>query len=108
MLIIKQMDIWRLQHQRRMYIMGLFGAPFWMQSASLYKAVILDSIIAAILVGIFYKLLPGFTDFESISSGVGLDLNNFKFFIDTLKLILISLAISIVSVSIVMLRQKNQ
>ncbi|MCH9813865.1 MAG: hypothetical protein K0U47_07960 [Epsilonproteobacteria bacterium] len=107
MLIVKQMEIWTLEHHRRMYIMGLFGAPFWMKSASLYKSVVIDALIAAVLVAIAFLVLPNFADLASIKSNLGIDLSNFNFFSDLLKLMVISLLISIVSVTTIILKQKN-
>ncbi len=108
MLIIKQMEIWTLEHRGRMYIMGLFGAPFWMKSASLYKSVIVDALIATTLVAIVFLLLPNFANFNSIKSDLGINLNNFNFFSDLFKLMAISLLISIVSVTTIILKQKNK
>lgn len=107
LLIIKQMEIWSLQHKQRMYIMGLFGAPYWMKSASLYKSVVIDAVISAILVGIVFTLLPRFVDFAKLRTTLGIDLENFSFAGDTIILILISLAISIISVTTIILKQKD-
>jgi len=107
MLIIKQIEIWSLEHNRRMYIMGLFGAPFWMKSASLYKSVIMDALIAAVLVAIVFLLLPNIANLGSIKTDLGIDLNNFNFIADVFKLIVIALLISIVSVTTIILKQKN-
>ncbi len=107
LLIIKQMEIWSLQHKQRMYIMGLFGAPYWMKSASLYKSVVIDAVISAIFVGIVFTLLPHFVDLAKLKTNLGIDLQNFDFATDTMMLILISLAISIISVTTIILRQKD-
>lgn len=107
LLIIKQMEIWSLQHRQRMYIMGLFGAPYWMKSASLYKSVIVDSILSAIIVGIVFYTLPNFVDLAKLNENLGIDLQNFNFIGDTLRLMIISLLISIVSVTTIILRQKD-
>ena len=107
MLIVKQMEIWTLEHKRRMYIMGLFGAPYWMKSASLYKSVIIDALISAMLVAIVFLLLPNIANLDSIKSDLGIDLSNFNFIGDLFKLVIISLLISIVSVTTIILKQKN-
>jgi len=107
MLIVKQMEIWSLEHNRRMYIMGLFGAPFWMKSASLYKSVIIDALIAAVLVAIVFLLLPNIANLQSIKNDLGIDLSNFNFLGDLFKLIIISLVISVVSVTTIILKQKH-
>ncbi len=107
LLIIKQMEIWSLQHRQRMYIMGLFGAPYWMKSASLYKSVVIDALISAILVGIVFSFLPKLVDLAKLKTNLGIDLQNFSFAGDTFMLILLSLAISIISVTTIILRQKE-
>ncbi len=108
MLIIKQIQIWSLEHNRRMYIMGLFGAPFWMKSASLYKSVIVDALIAAFLVAIAFLLLPNIANLNAIKNDLGIDLSNFNFLGDLFKLIFIALFISILSVTTIIVKQKNR
>ncbi len=108
LLIIKQMEIWTLQHSQRMYIMGLFGAPYWMKSASLYKSVVIDAFIASILVGIAFLIIPSSANFATIYHDLGIDLRNFNFFSDVAMLLLISLVISIISVTIIILKNKQR
>ena len=105
LLIAKQMEIWTYEHQNRMYIMGLFGAPYWLKSAPLYKLVIMDSIIATIIVSLIFLYLPYLADFDSIYKGVGINLNNFHFFSDTSILLFISIILSIIAVSVTILKQ---
>lgn len=107
LLIIKQMEIWTLQHKERMYIMGLFGAPFWMKSATLYKSVTIDSLIAAFLVGLLYYVFPKLDSFKFIVEEVGIKIAPFDMFNDSLMLILVSILISLFSVTTVILRQKK-
>jgi cell division transport system permease protein len=87
--------------------MGLFGAPYWMKSASLYKSVIIDALISAFLVGFVFYMLPSFADLSKIKTDLGIDLNNFAFFSDTFRLIVFSLLISIISVTVTIIRQKD-
>ena len=107
LLIVKQMEIWSLQHRQRMYIMGLFGAPYWMKSASLYKSVIVDALLSALLVGFVFALLPNFVDLAKLNANLGIDLQNFHFAGDTFRLVLIALVISLISVTTIILRQKD-
>ena len=107
LLIIKQMEIWSLQHKQRMYIMGLFGAPYWMKSASLYKSVVIDALISALLVGFVFMFLPRFVDLDKLNANLGINLQNFNFASDTILLVAISLLISIISVTTIILRQKD-
>ncbi len=108
LLIIKQMEIWTLQHSQRMYIMGLFGAPYWMKSASLYKSVVIDAFIAAVLVGLIFLILPDSANFAAINSDLGIDLRNFHFFSDVGTLLLIGLGISIISVTVIILKNRER
>jgi cell division transport system permease protein len=107
LLILKQMEIWSLQHRQRMYVMGLFGAPFWMKSASLYKSVVLDAVLAALLTGIVFQFLPRFVNLQKLNDNIGIDLQNFHFLADTAILIMIALVISLISVTTIILRQKD-
>ena len=108
LLIIKQMEIWTLQHSQRMYIMGLFGAPYWMKSASLYKSVVVDALIASLLVGFTFLIIPQSANFAAIYHDLGIDLRNFSFFSDVARLLLISLVISIISVTIIILKNRQR
>jgi cell division transport system permease protein len=107
LLIIKQMEIWTYEHNNRMYIMGLFGAPYWLKSAPLYKLVIIDSVIATILVSLSFLYLPYLVDLAKIHNDMGIELRNFYFFSDTLFLLFLSITISVVAVSITILKQEK-
>lgn len=55
LLFAKFMEVWRYEHNSRMQIMAVFGAPLWMRSAVLFRMALLDSIVAvAITLGIAY------------------------------------------------------
>lgn len=51
LLVVKQIEVWRFEHSERMEVMALFGAPYWMRSATLFKLAFIDSIISVALVG---------------------------------------------------------
>ena len=101
------MEIWTYAHTKRMYIMGLFGAPYWLKSAPLYKLVIIDSIIASLLVSISFLYLPYITNLDLINKNLGLDLENFIIFFDTLNLLVISIALSIIAVTATILKDEK-
>ena len=52
MLIVKQLEVWKLLHSEQMYVMELFGAPLWLRGSSLFKISLLDSLIALGIVAI--------------------------------------------------------
>ncbi len=107
LLIAKQMEIWTYEHNNRMYIMELFGAPYWLKSAALYKLVIIDSIIATLIVSIVYLYLPYLANFAQVQKDIGIELRNFHFFTDTLSLLLLSITLSIIAVSVTIFRQES-
>jgi cell division transport system permease protein len=57
LLILKQMYVWQLEHQERMQIMALFGAPVWLRSGVLFRFAVIDSLIAlAMIAGLVFYL----------------------------------------------------
>ncbi len=107
LLISKQMEIWTYEHNNRMYIMGLFGAPYWLKSAPLYKLVIIDSFIATILVSIVFLYLPYLANFSKVYTDIGIELRNFHFLSDTFILFFASILLSIIAVSVTIFRQER-
>lgn len=101
MLMIKQIEVWRLTHSERMSIMELFGSPYWMKSAALFKFAILDSLFATLIVsGFFFYLSQKNPSLLAIwiidSEAIRFDPIN-----DGLNLLLASMILSFVSVLIV-------
>ncbi len=105
LLIIKQLEVWKLLHNERMYIMELFGAPFWFRGAALFKIAFIDALIALILTSILIIITINSFIFEKIITDLGID-----FHIDILKEILllfvISFLISFISSIIVVIGRK--
>jgi cell division transport system permease protein len=102
-LVFKQMRIWLYEHRRRVEIMTLFGAPYWLKSAMLYKLAVVDSIIATTLVVVFYAIFPALPSFQSAIFSIGFEQPNLNLFSDALILFSASISISIIAVSLVML-----
>jgi cell division transport system permease protein len=107
LLIIKQMEIWTYEHKNRMYIMTLFGAPYWLKSTPLYRLVSIDSLIASLLVSATFLYIPSIVDLDGINQDLGVDLQNFNFFEDTMFLLLLSIVISVVAVTITILKDQK-
>jgi len=105
LLIIKQLEVWRLEHSERMYIMELFGAPIWFQGASLFKIALIDSVIS-----LFGSLILMLTITHSdIFQQIIKDLNiifSCNYFKEIILLFTISLAISLISTIIVVIGKK--
>jgi len=105
MLLFKQMRIWLYEHKERIEIMSLFGAPFWLKSAVLFKIAIFDAIFAAILVVAFYYFLPSF-DFIDVFE-IGIKIPIIDFVSDGIRLVVIAVILAIISVSLVMRKVKR-
>jgi cell division transport system permease protein len=106
MLIIKQLEVWKLEHNERMYIMELFGAPFWFRGLALFKIAIIDSIISINITLVTIGLITHLNIFETIIKDL-----NINFEVDYLNevgfLSLVCLAISVFS-SIMVVRSKKE
>jgi len=103
MLMLKQMRIWLFEHRKRVEIMILFGAPYMIKSFVLYKMVVLDSLIATIIVVLFYKFLPNFDLYSNALSSLGIMVNPIILPDQGVYLFGVSLIVSILAVTFVML-----
>ena len=105
LLIIKQLEVWKLEHNERMYIMELFGAPFWFRGASLFKIAFVDSIISLIVSTglIFYILNSTFYNTILKDLNIFVEINIYKEFG---ILFIISVLISLLSSILVIISKK--
>ena len=105
LLIIKQLEVWKLLHYERMYIMELFGAPVWFKGASLFKIAFLDSIISLILtIGLIF-LITNSALFNNIINELNINFN-LSYFNEIILLLITSFLISFVSSVIVVIGKK--
>jgi len=105
LLIIKQLEVWKLMHSERMYIMELFGAPMWIKGASLFKIALTNSFIALIItMGIIIFVINS-SIFDTIITelNINLEINLIKEF---LILFAITLLISFISTILVVVAKK--
>ena len=105
LLIIKQLEVWKLSHSERMYIMELFGAPFWLKGAALFKIAFVDSFIAVLItIGLIY-FITNSPIFQNIITelNINFEINYFKEF---MILFVISFAISLISSILVVMSKK--
>jgi cell division transport system permease protein len=106
LLIIKQLEVWKLSHSERMYIMELFGAPFWLKGAALFKIAIIDSFFAILItLGIIYLIANSAIFIQTIKN------LNILYSIDYLKiagiLFIVSFSISLISSVLVVISKKE-
>lgn len=57
LLISKELKIWQFNHNERMSIMALFGAPTWLRSAVLFRLALVDALIASFLAFILFSYI---------------------------------------------------
>lgn len=101
LLMSKQMRIWLLEHKERMAIMTLFGAPFWMKSALLYRLAIIDSILATLFVGTVYMYAPSNDLVQEYLRELDLAVPSYDLILDTAVLMGVSFGFSLLIVSLV-------
>ena len=106
LLIVKQLEVWRFEHSERMYIMELFGAPFWFKSAMLLKLAIIDSILSIFLIFGLIKYIISSEMYQNLLQQlqISIDIN---LFYDLSMFFLISLTISLVATFIVIFSKKD-
>ncbi len=105
LLIIKQLEVWKLSHSERMYIMELFGAPFWLKGAALFKIAFVDSFIAIIsTMGIIY-LITNSALYQNIISELNINFQ-IDYFKEFMILFVVSFTISLISSILVVMSKK--
>ena len=106
LLIIKQLEVWKLEHNERMYIMELFGAPFWFRGAALFKIAFIDSLIAlAITFGlIIYAQKTSL--FKAVMSDLNIQLS-LNYQSEFLILLVVSFSIAFFSSIVVVIGRKK-
>jgi cell division transport system permease protein len=53
-LVVKQMEIWQLEHRERMQVMEILGASGMLRSGVLFRIALTDAVIAALVtIGVF-------------------------------------------------------
>jgi len=105
LLILKQLEVWKLLHSERMYIMELFGAPFWFKGAALFKIAFIDSIISLIIAtGLIFFITNSFL-FKHIINELHINFH-INYINEITLLIITSFLISFISSIIVIIGKK--
>jgi len=107
LLIIKQLEVWRLEHSERMYIMELLGAPFGLRSAVLLRLAIIDSIISSILMFLMINLIINSNIYKNLLAKltISIEINPIM---DSLMYLGIALVLSFISTLIVLFLKKDE
>ncbi|NOQ32079.1 MAG: cell division protein FtsX [Helicobacteraceae bacterium] len=107
LLILKEMKIWQFQHNERMSIMALFGAPIWLRSAVLFRLAIVDALISSLLVSATFFLAKTNGKVANELSQLGISVELFNGVDDLLKLVLIALCLSVVLATMIVIANRE-
>jgi cell division transport system permease protein len=107
LLVSKQMKIWWYEHQERMAIMSLFGAPFWMKSVFLYRLAFVDSIISTFIVSLVFWYLPHNQNLVFFAKKIDASLYHFNIFYDTALLLGLGIGFSLIIVTLVIAKMNR-
>ncbi len=103
LLILKQLEVWKLEHQETMYIMELFGAPFWFRGAPLLKMSFIDSIISIIITALIIKFINSSDTFIQTLKELNITFSSLNIATEIFILSIISISITFISSTIVIL-----
>lgn len=104
LLMIRQMELWFIEHKNRMGIMTIFGASTWQKSAALFLLSFIDSIISTIVVTAIYLYVTSNSYILALFEEVGITNIRFSLGSDTPTLFFISLVLSMFCVIYVIIR----
>lgn len=107
LLIIKQLEVWKLEHNERMYIMELFGAPFGIRSAVLLKLAIIDSLVSIFIIGLIIEFLSNSSIYNNLLNQLQITVH-INILNDLLLFLGISLTISLIATFIVIFSKKDE
>jgi len=108
LLIAKEMRIWQFQHEERMNIMALFGAPIMLRSAVLFRLAILDAIIAATLVLITFAVIVNTGWVEPYFNDINIHITVFNFATDSFVHYGIALSLSVILALMLIVNHKEE
>ena len=101
LLILKQIRIWTYEHSRRMAIMGLFGASFFMKSAMLYRMTMVDSLLSSLAVCGIYIAAPRIKMIQDFAAELDIVIPDFNILIEGGTLVGTSVLFSLIAVTLV-------
>jgi cell division transport system permease protein len=108
LLVMKEMRIWQLQHNERMSIMAMFGAPVWLRSAILFRLSIVDALIASILAISTFSYASYIKVGDEQLRTIGIDVLLFDPFNDSTLIIGVALSLSIILATLIVIGHKEE
>ncbi len=108
LLISKEMRIWQFQHQDRMNIMALFGAPMLLRSAVLFRLAIIDALIASTLILISFAIIDANAWAEPYFKDINIQVELFNYTTDSFFHYGLALGLSILLASMLIISHKEE
>jgi len=108
LLVLKEMRIWQFQHNERMNIMAMFGAPVWMRSAVLFRLAIVDALIASVLAIATFSYASFVQIGETQLQAIGVDVLIFDPIGDSAMIIGVALSLSIILAVLIVIAHKEE
>lgn len=108
LLIFKELRIWQFQHNERMSIMGLFGAPIWLRSAVLFRLAIVDALLATLFAFLLFSFLSATDWIEIHFKSIGIEITLFDALYDTLIMFGVSMTLSTLLATFIALGHKEE
>ena len=108
LLIFKELKIWQFQHNERMSIMGLFGAPTWLRSAVLFRLAIVDALLASILSFLIFIYISSDEWVLEQFANIGISVMIFDVTYDFFVMLGVSLTIALLLVTFIVLGHKEE
>jgi len=108
LLVLKEMRIWQFQHNERMSIMAMFGAPVWMRSAVLFRLAIVDALIASVLAIATFSYASFMHIGEKQLQSIGVNVLMFDPISDSAMIIGVSLGLSIILAVLIVVAHKEE
>jgi len=108
LLIFKELKIWQFQHNERMSIMGLFGAPTWLRSAVLFRLAIVDALIASALSFVSFIYISSNKWIAEQFENIGINVVVFDTTYDFLMMLGIAMSVSLLLATLIVLGHKEE
>jgi cell division transport system permease protein len=107
LLIVRQMEVWRFEHSKRIGIMAIFGAPLWLRSAVLIRLAIVDSFFSSLIIGCLFYYLSADSTVKILLNEIGLGGIRYDPIFSSFALFGVSLAIALGSVLFVIFKAEE-
>ena len=108
LLIFKELKIWQFQHNERMSIMALFGAPVWLRSAVLFRLAIVDAIIASVIAFVGFSTIASDVWIQEQFSTMGIKVEVFDTLHDFLVMFGISMGVALLLAFFIVVSHKEE